>query len=87
MDQPGMCTVIDLGDSVLLTVARTVGHSRRRIQAPISRVLRIMRDMGWQVVEIRHDIAGHLCVYLDRFDEDEEPGPQTVSQRRILIEA
>lgn len=86
VEQPETCVVMDLGDSVILTLPRAAGRIRRRIDAPISRVLRVMRTMGWRVVETRRDDGGLLRVYLDRYAADESE-PQTVSQRRILIGA
>ena len=86
MGQPETCVAMDLGDSVMLTFPRAAGHTRRRIDAPISRVLRVMRTMGWRVVDARYDVAGYLRVYLDCCAADES-APQTVSQRRVLRDA
>jgi hypothetical protein len=86
MEQPETCFVVDLGATVVMTLSRPVGRTQHHIRAPISRVLRVLRGMGWEVVEIGCDATGHLQMHLDHFVAIES-GPRTASRPRTLIDA
>jgi hypothetical protein len=66
MELPETCLVVDLGGTVILTFSRPVGRSRHHIRAPISRVLRVLRDLGWEEAEVGSDAAGRLRMHLYR---------------------
>jgi hypothetical protein len=86
MEQPETCLVVDLGRTVFMRLARPVGRTQHHLQAPISRVLRALRGMDWEVVEIGYDAAGHLQMHLDR-SVGIDTEPRTAVQPRILIDA
>jgi hypothetical protein len=65
VDWPRACDVVDIGDAVIITFERPMGRTHHHIQAPISRVLRVLRDMGWIVAGVECDSVGRLCMRLD----------------------
>jgi hypothetical protein len=81
MRQPDTCLVVDLGQTVVMTFVRPVGRTQHHIQAPISRVLRVLRDMDWEVVGIDRDATGRLQTHLDR-SVAVESGPRTARHPR-----
>jgi len=85
MEQPDTCLVVDLGHTVVMTLVGPVGRIQHHIRAPISRVLRVLRNMDWEVVDIDCDATGHLQMHLDRSGADES-GPQTAFRPRTLID-
>jgi hypothetical protein len=57
---------VDLGETVLITFIRPVGRTHHHLAAPISRVLRVLRDLGWDVAAVGCDANGQLTMGLRR---------------------
>jgi hypothetical protein len=61
---PEACDVVDVGDAVIITFTRSMGRTHHHIRAPLTRVLRVLRDMGWVIEDIGRDAAGRLQMQL-----------------------